>query len=197
MKKTSTPFSQNTHLKHDKQRWDARYIDPPEDYPAPDTFLTQNSSLLYGGRAIDIACGLCANAIYLSQRNYRVDAVDISENALRRAQKKARSLNLDIGFIVSDIDYFPIPENIYDLALVFYFFSAKLIPAITTSVRRGGLIIYSTFNYRHTSLKPDFNPEYLVPKGGLAQYFNGARIIVDEPEAGTELNLSRLIAQRT
>ncbi|MGD9817509.1 MAG: class I SAM-dependent methyltransferase [Desulfomonilaceae bacterium] len=183
-------------MQQDRERWDSRYAGNREAYPEADEFLVNNAHLLTGGRALEVACGLGANAIFLAQRNYWVDAVDISEHALRKLRHRSLQLEIELGLVVGDLDYFPIPERIYDLVVVFYFFSESLIAAISNSVKPGGHIVYCTYNYLHRSLKPDFRPQYLVPKGGLAQLFPGTRVIIDEPEAGPEMNLSRLIARK-
>lgn len=183
-------------MKHDKLRWNARYVENIEADPAPDVFLTSNSHLLSGERALDLACGLGANSIYLADSGFWVDSIDISESAIRRLQSRSRSLGLNLGLVVGDTDYFPLPENFYDLVVVFYFFSEPLIPKIAKALKNGGLVIYCTFNHLHESLKPDFNERYLVPRGGLAPLFSDMEIIVDEPETGSASNLSRLIARR-
>jgi 2-polyprenyl-3-methyl-5-hydroxy-6-metoxy-1,4-benzoquinol methylase len=43
--------------------------------------LAENEHLLPpgGGRALDLACGLGGNAVFLARRGFEVDAVDISE----------------------------------------------------------------------------------------------------------------------
>ncbi len=183
-------------MKHDKLRWNARYSENTEAYPSPDNFLTEQTELFHGGRALDLACGLGANSIYLARNGYWVDSIDISESAIRRLQDRTRSLGLNLGLVVADTDHFPLPANIYDLIVVFYFFSDLVIPRITNALKQGGLIVYCTFNFLHNSVKPDFNQQYLVPRGGLAPFFPDMQVIVDEPEAGEASNLSRLIARK-
>jgi len=181
----------------DRKRWDSRYLSEGDNFPEPDAFLVEHSHLLEGGRAFYPACGLGGNALFLAERGYRVDATDISVVALRRLLCEASARNLPVRVFVADLDYFPLPRDLYDLVLVFNFFAPTLIAAIKASVRSGGLIFYSTYNFRHTSLKPGFNPEYLVPRGGLFPYFQDLDILVDEPEAGEAMNVSRLIARKS
>ena len=125
-----------------------------------------------------------------------VDAVDVSESAMRRLQGAARLLGLNLALVVADTDDFPLPSDTYDLIVVFYFFSEPLIHQIIRALKQGGMIVYGTFNYLHKNLKPDFNESYLAPTGGLAPFFPGMEVIVDEPESGEALNLSRLIARK-
>jgi hypothetical protein len=86
--------------------------------------------------------------------------------------------------------------NRYDLAAIFYFFSPPIMSSIQQCLKKGGLFISSTYNYRHTSIKPGFSKEYLVPRGGLVPYIHGLDIVKHESEAGEEGNLSRIIARK-
>jgi hypothetical protein len=67
---------------------------------------------------------------------------------------------------------------------------------IGQSIKPDGFLFYATYNHQHTSLKPTFNPAYLVPQGGLAKFFPGFDIIFDKPEAGPQGNISQLIARK-
>ena len=183
-------------LKQDKSKWNERYLEKTGVDSEPDPFLVENSNLFQGGRALDLACGLGANSIFLSSRNYWVDSIDISESALRKLQGRSRSLRLELGLVVADLDYYPLPQKLYDLILVFYFFSEALLQPIADALKPVGALVYCTYNYLHTSLKPDFKTRYLVPKGGLAPFFREMEVILDEPETGEASNLSRLIARK-
>lgn len=56
----------------------------------------------FQGRVLDAGCGLGDNALFLAQRGYRVTAFDISPTAIQRADDRARSLGLDVEFVVAD-----------------------------------------------------------------------------------------------
>jgi tellurite methyltransferase len=183
-------------LKSDREKWEKRYWEGDPGHLEPDRFLADYKDLLTSGRALDVAAGYGGNAVFAAELGYSVDAVDISFNALTFLRRRAGSLNLDIRCCVADLDYFPIPEHRYDLVTVFYFHSPTLITSIKQSLKIDGLIVYATFNFRHTSLKPGFNADYLVPPGGLAPYFEQFDIIVDEPEGGDDRNISRIIARK-
>jgi len=181
-------------VRSDREKWDARYGREKTALPPPDEFLVDNASLLGAGRALDVACGRGASSLFLAKRGFSVDAVDISHAALSRLLTEARHVGASVRPFVADLDYYPLPREIYDLVTVFYFFSPRLIPALKASLRTGGLILYGTYNHRHTSVKPGFNEAYLVPKGGLSPHFSEFDIVVSEDEAGPSRNICRLAA---
>jgi len=45
-------------------------------------------------------------------------------------------------------------------------------------------------------VQPGFNPDYLVEPQALSRYFIDFEILVNEPVAGPEGNISRLIARK-
>ncbi len=183
-------------MKRDREKWDERYAGREIDFPAPDNFLVEHRHLLTSGRALDLACGLGADSVFLAENGYAVDALDISLPALSRLRARAQRLELDIRPVVADLDYFPLPRDVYDLIVVFYFFSPPLMTAIADALKKRGLLFYATYNHRHTSVKPGFCKDYLVPAHGLMPYFPDLKVIVHEEEAGPDKNLARLIARK-
>jgi len=183
-------------VKTDREKWDLRYSKESEAFPLPDEFLVNHKNMLGSGRALDVACGRGGNAIFLAERGYSVDGVDISFQALYQLQTEALSRELDIRCVVADLDFFALPRNLYDLVIVFYFFSRPLMTSIKDALKRGGLIFYATFNERHISVRPEFNPAYLVPPDGLYPYFQDFDILVHETAAGENENVSRLIGRK-
>ncbi len=183
-------------LNEDRDKWDQRYSQGEPEPSDPDPLLYSYRHLLTGGRALDIAAGLGGNALFVAEQGYAVDAVDISPVALQRLNQAARVGDLPVNCIEADLDTYPIPEETYDLVLIFQFFAPSLMGSIERCLKHGGLLFHSTFNYRHQSLKPEFCPDYLVPRDGLSPFFTELETILDEPEGGPDGNLARLIARR-
>ena len=183
-------------MKNDRERWDSRYRLEAGGHEEPDPFLVAHAELYSGGLALDLACGTGRNALFLARSGFTVEAIDISVAALKRLQSEARRRGVDVRCVAADLDIFPIPVDRYDLVVVVNFHSPRLIPTIKAATKCRGLIVYSTFNQRHSSLKPGFNPAYLVDSRELVRLFADCRVLVSEPDAGEAGNISRLIAQR-
>ena len=64
---------------------------------------------------LDMGTGTGYTAIFLAKRGYKVDACDISENALICAQGNAKVNNVQIQFFRSDL--FSNAESVYDLII--------------------------------------------------------------------------------
>lgn len=184
-------------MEADRVKWDRRYSAEQEDFDSPDGFLLEHAKLLGSGRALDVASGLGANSIFLAGHGYEVDALDISFVALSKLKEESLRRGLDIQCIVADLDHFSLPDAYYDLVIVFYFFSASLIEQIKACLRNRGLMVYATFNQRHLSVRPEFNPAYLIAPEALAGHFTGFEILMHETDAGDQRNVSRLVARKT
>ncbi len=183
-------------MKIDRIKWDRRYAAEPADFDSPDEFLLEHAGLLTSGRALDLASGMGANSVFLAQKGYHVDALDISFVALSRLKAESCRRGLDIRCAAVDLDCFPLPLARYDLVIVFYFFSESLIGPIKDSLKPRGMLIYATFNERHTSLRPEFNPVYLLKPTALADYFMNFEVLIHETDAGEAQNISRLVARK-
>jgi ubiquinone/menaquinone biosynthesis C-methylase UbiE len=68
-----------------------------------------------------VACGAGRNALYLAERGFDVDAVDISGEAIHRARDAGRRLGLSVNWLEHDLDKLPHLEADYQLILVIRF----------------------------------------------------------------------------
>ncbi len=160
----------------DRERWDQRYTDPRACLDrGPNPLLPQVvPPAAPGARALDLACGLGHNALWLAAQGYHVTAIDISPAALRlaRAEMLRRRLS-GVTFIAADLDDFPLPPAAYDVVAVFRFLDRALFPAIRACVRPGGLVVYQTFNIHRLRLRPTFSPDHMLALGELPEFFPG------------------------
>jgi len=163
----------------DRERWDRKYAagNPHPDF-APDPILTQYAHLLSGnGWALDVACGVGHNALYLARRGYEVLAVDGSQVGLRYGRAAARDGALPVHFVAADLERFAPPPRRFNLILVMRFLIRPLLPLLKEALAPGGLMIYQTFNLNWRRANPAFNPDYLLAPGELAKAFSDFEII--------------------
>lgn len=156
--------------------WDERYSkgdNVPERNPS--RLLLDFSYMLPKGRAMDIACGEGRNAIYLARQGYQVDAIDISEVAIKNARAVAKGLNINL--VVADLEKFSIPEDTYDLIVNFYYLQRSIIPDIKKGLKKGGFVVFETYTIEHQSIGHPKNPEFLLKPNELLRLFNDLHIV--------------------
>jgi 2-polyprenyl-3-methyl-5-hydroxy-6-metoxy-1,4-benzoquinol methylase len=173
----------------DRMRWDTYYHKVPEEqYPSPDPILFQFTPPVVSGsereyRALDLAAGLGQNGLWLAAQGYSTDLLDISREALRRAQEQAARASVrNINFLQVDLDEVALQSEAYDLVCVFRYLKRDLFPRIRACVRSGGRVIYQTFNTHYLERVPDFNPDFLLQPGELAGYFSDWRVLWDNEQ---------------
>lgn len=125
---------------NDQQKWDARYQkDLGGTEPSP--VLMKYWGLASVGNALDIACGNGRNSIFLAQKGFFVDAVDISTVATKQLAGK----NPNINVICTDLDTWNISPNRYDLVVNIRFLDRRLFPMILDGLKPGGVLIFESF----------------------------------------------------
>ncbi|MFH9005179.1 class I SAM-dependent methyltransferase [Streptomyces afghaniensis] len=81
--------------------WDGFYADRSRPVPffvaKPDESLVSwvDGGLVGGGRVLDLGCGPGRNALYLAERGFDVDAVDLAPAAVDWARERARAAGAD------------------------------------------------------------------------------------------------------
>ena len=181
----------------DRAKWDSQYHQKlTEAYPAPDPLLLLYTPPLQPNqkaRALDLACGVGQNGLWLAEQDYTVDMMDISRVALRRAQDEINKRQLrKINLLQVDLDDTDFDDQMYDVVCVFRFLDRNLFRKLRASVVNGGRVIYETFNIRHTSNSPTFNSAYLLDVGELTLLFKGWQIL---HECDDE-NISQIVAMK-
>ncbi len=126
----------------EQARWNERYSDPSfamPSYPIP--ALERWIEDLPEGRALDVATGSGRNALFLAEHDYTVDAVDISDRALRRGQARAEQRGLSIEWLCADVRTYPFPSTTYDVITMSFFDIRQVLPRIKEALRPGGVFV--------------------------------------------------------
>ena len=105
--------------------WDERYntyIDTLTDrLPVqPNPVLVDQITGRTAGSALDIGCGLGADAIWLAENGWAVTAVDVSQVALDRAQARARDAAVPVRWVRSRLEDLQIAPGGFDLVSAHY-----------------------------------------------------------------------------
>ena len=168
----------------------------------PAAVLTDNDNILPTlGIALDLACGLGANSLFLAARGLEVDAWDISQVAVSHLAKRADSHGLNIHTRVIDITAEALPMERYDLVITSRYLDRSLPPAILGATRPGGLICYQTFTAEKQINMGPSNPSFLLQPKELESFVPDCEILAfkdeshntnrDDPLAGRAFIIAR------
>lgn len=167
------------------ERWNAKYFAAnPNPRFEPDPLLVELAPRLHGGMALDVACGVAHNAMFLAEHGYEVLAVDGSLTALRYARERLRERPLPVRLLAVDLDRFAPPAGYFDLIVVVRYLDRNLVSRLVRGLRPGGLLIYKTFNVNYQRERPAFNPDFLLQPGELSRLLGDLEPITtnDGPE---------------
>ena len=182
----------------DRVRWDTIFRDrAKQPYPAPDPILLEQIAPVLdtdpAPRALDLAAGLGQNGIWLAEQGYQVDIMDISRVALERARQEMIVRNLrNINLLPIDIDSLELEQNAYNVVCVFRYLKRSTFSLLKLATRRGGRIIYETFNTRYLEQVPQFNKTFLLQDGELRRIFSDWDITLHEEDT----HISRIVATK-
>lgn len=159
-----------------RARWDARHTaaDGPGEVAA--VLRLHRDWLPPTGRALDLACGRGANALWLAEHGLAVSAWDFSGTAIRRLQQAAAARGLDIDARERDVLAAPPAADGFDLILVSHFLERALCPAIAGALRPGGLLYYQTFGPWLAGATGPSNPAFRLQANELLTLFSGLTV---------------------
>jgi 2-polyprenyl-3-methyl-5-hydroxy-6-metoxy-1,4-benzoquinol methylase len=185
-----------------RDKWDARYRDAAAP-GSPARVLADNLHLLpTAGTALDLACGLGANALLLAERGLTVSAWDISPVAITRLQALADERGVEVQAEARDVLRQPPAPGSFDVIVVSHFLERALAPALMAALRPGGLLFYQTFTREGAGSRGPSNPAFRLGPNELLQLFTGLRLVlyreegdIGDPAAGAR-GEALLIGQR-
>jgi len=197
----------------DRDKWNARYrAGAYAERPHPAVFLEQWLTQVLGTRpareaagplrALDVACGAGRNAIWLAERGFAVDAVDIAEAALDAGRARAAARGVAVGWHHHDLDA-GLPELLtgYDLIVVVRFLDRALFAELPARLRPGGWLLCEVHLQTDAEVIGPAGPAFRTTPGELPGLFPGlTRVAAEEglfedPD-GRPVALARLAARR-
>jgi tellurite methyltransferase len=171
----------------DKDKWDKIYQSKQQTSEkkdlSPAYILQEFQHLLPNqGEALDLACGLGANALFLAQHNLQTHAWDVSSVAIDKLNQSAKSLKLKIKTEVRDVVTQPPNENSFDVIVISHFLERQIMPNIISALRDGGLLFYQTFTQARVDDTGPRCKKYRLAKNELLNLCEGLDVIVYREE---------------
>jgi SAM-dependent methyltransferase len=160
----------------DQIKWDRKYTENTRlrELRDPCRDLVAHHPLAPNTLALDVACGIGRNAIFLAKEGFEVDAVDISAVALQELTQHLDAIT-DLRYIhtaLVDLDtYAPLPHR-YGIIIMNNYLDRLLIPKLADALVKDGILIIDTYMDDEANGKPATNPDFLLQPGELPTLFN-------------------------
>jgi len=163
---------------HLMEKWNKKYRQLAEDFiPEAAWVLREYEHLLPDrGVALDLACGMGGNALFLAKSGIKTYAWDSSPVAIERVELLAKSQNLSIIAEVKDVLQTLLPQNHFDVIVVSRFLERGLTQSLVDGLKPGGLLYYQTFVRDKPAHTGPSNPEYLLQENELLQMFSQLKL---------------------
>lgn len=172
----------------DRRRWDARHSAAQDVVPLPPDVLRGRVDLVpTSGRALDVACGRGAVALWLAQRGLTVDAVDVSTVGLDAGEH--RGADLPVRWWRHDLDA-GLPAACagpYAVVVMQRFRAPALYPALAAALAPGGLLVITVLSEVDEGPGP-----WRAPPGELLRAFGHLDVLVHTEENGEASLVGRL-----
>ncbi len=184
-------------------KWDLKYQSANDAGKAAQV-LTENEHLLPATtvKALDLACGLGANALLLAERGFDVAAWDSSTIAIEKLNQFAKLQNLRVIAEQYDVSLNPPKANSYDVIVVSYFLDRTICSDLVKALKPGGLLFYQTYCQQKVVEIGPKNPHFLLAENELLTLFSALKIrfyredaLVGDHQKGCR-NQAMLVAQK-
>ena len=186
-----------------KKKWDSIHA-KAGTFKKPDACYVLKSYahlLPEDGNAIDVACGLGGNALFLAERGFNTTAIDISSVAIESIRDRQHPL---IDARCESVDSTALDKSLLDVIVVSNYLDRGICDALVNAIAPGGLLFYQTFvqDKANPEVGPQ-NPDYLLSSNELPALFSDLTVLVfsdqgcqGDTEKGIR-NQSFLVAQRS
>lgn len=174
----------------DRIKWNEKYRQ--QDYPTESSAILKEFFGMAPGRsALDIAAGSGRNALFLAERGFVVEAVDIAEEGLALFAGRHPAIRP----ICADLDTYDIPGERYDLILNMLYLNRRLFPQIREGLKPGGLLIFETLlEIPGCAEQQEHCRDYFLRTNELLHSFLSLRIIHYHEECHTGQDEPRRLA---
>jgi tellurite methyltransferase len=169
-----------------KTKWNRKYLERitiKEEEPKVNARLKSLSASLKGGMALDLACGLGGNSLFLAQLNYEVQALDVSDVAVDYVHERAVQQQIPVKPMVcdlTDITNIHIEKNSFDLVVITYYLDRSIFPIVKSLVKDEGYFFMETF-YQSPKLENEgVSNQYKLESQELLSVFANWKVVYFE-----------------
>ncbi|MFS0639237.1 class I SAM-dependent methyltransferase [Mesobacillus foraminis] len=168
-----------------KTKWNKKYNERliHLETPVPNTRLIQLSSCLGGGTALDLACGLGGNSLFLAQLHYSVRAMDISDVAVKYLQGTAEKEGLAVSAVTADLENISslsFESNSFDLVVITYYLNRPLLSLVKSLLKEEGYFFMETYYHSPKNGNQKISSRYKLESNELLAQFKEWKVLYFE-----------------
>ena len=182
--------------------WNETWAEIEASGSGSDEILTKQVEGLTPGRALELACGLGGNAVWLAKAGWTVTATDYSAVAIEKARHLAIEQGVTVEFVVADATSY-VPLRQFDLIACFYIQlfptqRAIMLANISKMLTPGGTLIFvshdktgSPSGWSEEDLASLTTPEQIVAELPELQIEHAAVLSHDDGSSNTVVRAIR------
>lgn len=187
----------------DRERWDRKHAAAGPEVGEPSAALVKLADWLPGeGRALDVAGGAGANAVWLARRGLAVTLVDVSAVGLARARAHAERAGVAVRCVQADLEVEPLPVGPWALVLCCNYLQRDLVPRMATALAAGGRLVWIHPTVENLARHRSPSARFLLQPGEARALVEAAGLVprvVEEAWVGpgdAARHLARVVAER-
>ena len=164
---------------------------------SPNRFLEEVAPQLRPGAALDIACGVGRDAVYLADRGWNVTAVDHLPDALAIGQDLEMRYAAgcpSIRWVKADAS--SIESSRVDLITSFFFLDRTVFRTAKDWLAPGGNLLLETFTTTHAAKFGKPRPAWCLEPGELLSFASGLEVVVHEESWHEKGHTARVWARK-
>jgi tellurite methyltransferase len=165
----------------DRARWNEKHKKGGHTLPSIPLLLYQGR--LKKGRALDVAGGRGENAAILALAGWEVTLVDLSDEAVALARKRAGELKADVRIVQADALRLPF-RGPFDTIVVTQFLERSIAGELVRLLAPGGTILCEQ------SMK-GIADAYCVKPGELAALYGALEVVLDTVDGDRSIFIGR------
>jgi 2-polyprenyl-3-methyl-5-hydroxy-6-metoxy-1,4-benzoquinol methylase len=168
-----------------RRKWNQKHKERLEqiDQSSPNERLKKLSLYLNGGRALDLACGLGGNSIFLANLGFCVHAIDLSDTAIQFLEEQRIGQKLSLHPIFADLTDWKslnLKKNDFDLVVITYYLDRTLFPFVKELIKEKGYFFMETFFLSNEINQVQVSNQYKLKSQELLTEFKDWHILYFE-----------------
>lgn len=186
----------------DLSKWNQRYLEDSYRKNNPVSLVRDWLPKMPPGKALDVACGAGRNSIFLASAGYRVDAIDISPEGLKKARQSASEQGLEVKWIEHDFDRPYSFDSDYDVILVMWYVNLGLLRRLCDCLAPGGILLCEEHLITDEDVIGPGSDNYRVAPGALRDAVAGLELLLYEEsieigeQDGERVASARVVAKK-